>query len=67
MLVIGFFRDLFTSLGGLIAFVTEPNEALSNLFGTETNILSLLSLGLVAFLGIVLVLHIAHLINVIGG
>lgn len=67
MLVIGFFRDLLSNLGSLVAFVVEPNDTLTELFGTPTNILSILSVGLASFLGIVLILHVAHLINVIAG
>lgn len=67
MLVIGFFRDLFQNFGGLITFVTEKNQFLSDWLGYDTNIISLVSVGLIGVLGVTLALHLAHLINVIAG
>lgn len=70
MVVIGFFRGLFGSLTGLIEFVTVPlGEQFPELANIEiiggTSIISLLGVGLVATLGVLLVIHLIRLF--IGG
>lgn len=66
MIVINFFNNLLSNIGELVAFVTQKNEVLSDLFGQDTNILDLLSIFLVGFLLVALALHVAHLINPVG-
>lgn len=66
MIVINFFNKLLSNIGELVAFVTDRNEVLSDLFGQDTNILDLLSIFLVGFLLVALALHVAHLINPVG-
>lgn len=66
MIVINFFNKLLSNIGEVVAFVTDKNEVLSDLFGQDTNILDLLSIFLVGFLLVALALHVAHLINPVG-
>lgn len=66
MFIIGYFRDLFENIVGLISFVSEPNTELTTLFGHDTSILQLMSVSLGAFLLVVLGLHVFHLLKPIG-
>lgn len=70
MVVIGFFQDLFSSLSGLVTFVTKPlgeqfPEVSNIAIIGDSSIISLLGVGLVATLGVLLVIHLIRLF--IGG
>lgn len=70
MWFIGFFRNVINSLNGLFSFITQPlGEQFPELqqFSILGNasILNLLSISLVAFLGVLLVFHVIRLF--IGG
>lgn len=69
MVVIGFFQDLFNSIGGLLDFISKPLGELNDSIVIEPfasmSILSLLGSGLVVTLGALLVAHLVRLF--IGG
>lgn len=69
MVVIGFFQDLFNSLGGLLDFITKPLGELNSDITVEPfaslSIISLLGSGLVATLVALLVAHLIRLF--VGG
>lgn len=70
MPVIGFFQGLFSSMSGLIYFINTPlGEQFEQLKSIpvigEASIVSLLGVGLVATLGVLLVIHLVRLF--IGG
>lgn len=69
MLVIGFFQDLLTNIGGIVEFVSKPLGELNEQIVIEPfasmSIMSLLGSGLVATLIFLLAFHLIRLI--IGG
>lgn len=69
MVVIGFFQDILTNLGGLVDFITKPLGELNSDINIEPfasmSIISLLGSGLVATLIFLLAFHLIRLI--IGG
>jgi len=69
MLVIGFFRDLLTSIGGLVDFISQPLgtqfEAITIEPFKSMSILGLMGIGLVGTLGVLLTIHLVRLF--IGG
>ena len=69
MVVIGFFQNVFNSLGGLLDFVSKPLGELNRDITIEpfasTSIMGLFGIGLVGTLGILLAFHIIRLF--IGG
>lgn len=69
MVVIGFFQNVFNSLGGLLDFVSKPLGELNSDITIEpfasSSIMSLLGVGLVGTLGVLLVVHLIRLF--IGG
>ena len=69
MLVIGFFRDLLTSIGGLVDFISQPLGTQIDTITIEPfksmSILGLMGVGLVGTLGVLLTIHLVRLF--IGG
>ena len=69
MVIIGFFRDLFSQMGSLMSFVTTPLGDMYEVITVEPiksmSIISLLGIGLVSTLGICLAFRVVRLF--IGG
>lgn len=66
MEIIGFFGSVFSQLGSLWSFVSQPLDLFKDLGLGNISILHLMGGGLVTFLTIVLGLHIWHLVKAIG-